>query len=103
MLYTDEEVQAVAGALVRAIREHGAPNRFSPGELSAGYAGLPEPLVLGQIGSQCNHVLCETVKKAIPEVEGIGYEPALSRRAVSVGGQVTHERIPASFVITGTY
>jgi hypothetical protein len=39
----------LANAIMCAIREHGQPNAFSPGELARLYGG-PSPLLAGRIG-----------------------------------------------------
>lgn len=39
--------ELVAKAIRRAVREHGAPNTFSPGELTAYYGATVSPLEIG--------------------------------------------------------
>jgi hypothetical protein len=72
MSYTMTEARAVATALACEIAEHGAPNSWSPSELHSRHA-VPRPLVLGQIGSQCNLYLLEEVQKAHPGVTRLTY------------------------------
>jgi hypothetical protein len=68
MAYTTRDIRNVANALVGEIREHGAPNKFSPGWLCRMDPHLPSPMIVGRIARECNVMLPELVREQIPGV-----------------------------------